>query len=524
MTDVTRMNTPHDQDAETPTSGGLAREDDGARRWLLGGLAGRLLGLTLIFVLIVEAMIFIPSIAAYRSDWIEERVQRARTAALAAEAVDQFEATDAVAERLLSASGVHAVALITEEGRKLLLPGPPLDSLPMAVDLRQEGLFTAMVEACHTIFSPTPRHLRVLDDAAPVDGMHIEVIVRDEPLRAAVQAYAGRVLRDSILISGLSALLIYAVLALYLVRPIRRLAASMIRFRQAPEDASRIIEPGTRTDEVGQARRELAAMQNDVRRALGERKRLAALGEAIAKINHDLRNILTSAQLVSDRLATHADPKVQSMGARLVRSIDRGVRLAEDVLAYGRADAPEPAAALSQARVVLEDAFADAVSAGRGVTGFDVDAPDDLWVEADPEHVHRILVNLMRNAVQAMEAQPGRAHPGLLTARAEWVAAGEAAEAMTGRVRLCVRDDGPGLPKGAQETLFAAFSGSPTRGGSGLGLAIAAELAQANGGSVALESTGPEGTTFAVELPGCRRVGVGAGGIVSTQAASPAGP
>src|SRR5205823_13915730 len=97
-----------------------------------------------------------------------------------------------------------------------------------------------------------------------------------------------------------------------------------------------------RADEIGQIERELVSMQEEVRNALRSRARLAALGQAVSKINHDLRNMLTSAQMASDRLATSGDPTVAKALPRLERALDRAVRLAEDVLAYGRTDEAPP--------------------------------------------------------------------------------------------------------------------------------------------------------------------------------------
>jgi signal transduction histidine kinase len=221
---------------------------------------------------------------------------------------------------------------------------------------------------------------------------------------------------------------------------------------------------------------------------------LAALGEAVAKINHDLRNVLANAQLVSDRLAQSADPHVRGQGERLVRAIDRGVRLAEEVLAFGGAQERPPAALPIVLRPLLEEAFVDAAAAAAAAApaGIDLQVEADAAVVGDPEFLHRVFLNLMRNAVIATAAEAGRNAP--CTIRVE-------ARAVDGFLGVTVSDDGPGIPPKVRERLFRPFSGSGTRNGAGLGLVIARELARAQGGDVDLVSTSATGTVFEVRLP-----------------------
>jgi signal transduction histidine kinase len=115
-----------------------------------------------------------------------------------------------------------------------------------------------------------------------------------------------------------------------------------------------------------------------------------------------------------------------------------------------------------------------------------------VQVQADPDQLHRILVNLMRNAREAMEQQ-GAQWPGEV--RASFVQE-------PGVAVLRLADNGPGVPERAQERLFQPFSGSSRPGGAGLGLAIARELAQGHGGDLTLAETGPEGAAFELRLPG----------------------
>ena len=121
-------------------------------------------------------------------------------------------------------------------------------------------------------------------------------------------------------ISSWPAALVYLSLNALLVRPMQRITRAMERFRADPEDPAAHVHLSGRRDEIGRAEAELDRMQADLRVALSSRARLAALGEAVAKINHDLRNMLTSAQIASERLAqsrrSQGRPGPAAAGAR----------------------------------------------------------------------------------------------------------------------------------------------------------------------------------------------------------------
>ena len=279
---------------------------------------------------------------------------------------------------------------------------------------------------------------------------------------------------------------------MFLVRPMQRITRSMERFRVDPEDPAAHIMLSGRRDEIGRAELELDRMQADLRAALHSRARLAALGEAVAKINHDLRNMLTSAQIASERLAALKDPKVSQALPRLERALDRAVRLASDVLAYGKTQEPAPEIRTLPLGPVVEMAAEDAGLSEDGVRLVD-EIPAGAQVSADPDQLHRILANLMRNAREAIEQQEGRLAPGVIR-----VALAQA----DGTSVVRVADNGPGVPERARERLFQAFAGSTRPEGAGLGLAIARELALGHGGDLALAETGPDGAAFELRLPG----------------------
>src|SRR6185295_18642941 len=191
-------------------------------------------------------------------------------------------------------------------------------------------------------------------------------------------------------VASTAGVLVYLSLNLFLVRPMQRITYAMERFRADPDDAEARVQLSGRRDEVGRAEQELDLMQADLRTALNSRARLAALGEAVAKINHDLKNMLTSAQIASERLAASKDPKVSQALPRLERALDRAVKLASGVLAYGKTQeaAPEPRGVRLAAAVAA--AAEEARLAERHIALVcDVGAAE--LVNADPDQLHRML-------------------------------------------------------------------------------------------------------------------------------------
>lgn len=454
-----------------------------------GGLSRRLLWLTFGFVMAAQALIFVPTLAQFEDRWLSDRIRAAEVATLAVEAATNQRLPAMLAAELREGAGVESVAIKVGGIRRLILDGPRMPDPPRPVDLRDRGALEGLVEPFRTLLGDD-ENLRVIARPQFRDAEFVEIVTPAEPLRRELRALVGRSLIISGFTSAVTGSLVWLTLSWLLVQPMRRLTDSITRFRENPDSpAARVVLSGRR-DEIGLAETELSRMQAEVRAALHSRARLAALGEAVAKINHDLRNMLTSAQIASERLATSADPRVAQALPRLERALDRAIGLAEGVLAYGRSTEADP----TRVEIALVPALAAAAEDG-GLTAeavrLDAAIGPEVSVLADPEQLHRILVNLMRNAREAIEAEPARTGVGRIAASHERLDALDV-------IRLA--DDGPGVPERARERLFQAF-GSGRSGGTGLGLAIARELAQGHGGDVVLVSTGPEGSTFEVRLP-----------------------
>jgi len=383
------------------------------------------------------------------------------------------------------------VMLSSSDMRQLFQVDGSVGWIDRTIDLTGAGGFTDMLDALDCLVNGGDRILHVIAPTRIKGVDSIGIILSEAPIRAQLVAYADRVIVTGLVVSLITALLVFASLHLVLVRPMRRVTEAMVAFHDNPEDPSRIIQASARRDEIGTAERELAAMQRDLYGFLQQKNRLAALGQAVARIQHDLRNILANAQLASDRLSASEDPVVKKLAPRLVASIDRAVSLATNTLRYGRADERPPQRRyLCLAPLVAE--AGDAAIEAR-ISPVDIDFRNEigetLEIDADAEQLYRMVLNLIRNAVEALVA---RGSPGRICVEAQ--RSGQ-------RVVVDITDDGPGIPEAVRSRLFQPFATAARAGGSGLGLAIARDLARAHGGDIRLVSTGEAGTTFRMEIP-----------------------
>lgn len=460
-------------------------------RWV-PGLSSRLLVLTITFILIAEAMIFVPSAANYRTGYLNSRVEMAQTAVLALEAAPQRRVSDTLSVQLLQNARIVAVAAGSDRGREIILsPSMEITGEMKMVDLRDESWIDQLFGGISILIDRKTQFLRIVQSPR-FEGEFIEVVVDINTFRASLWDYSFRILYLSLFVSTFVGILIYIVLVLTVVRPIRRITKSIEGFRDDPRDSMTRIHPTTRSDEIGRAENTLSDMEATVKASFRERERMAQLGEAMAKINHDLRNSLSAAQIVSDGLAMSEDPRVQRAAPRLERALERAIKLAEDTLKFGRSEPPTATIAV----IGLREAVDEAISEGLILNGHDVVCLNEVEtgasVRCDAEHLHRILVNLIRNATQAISGDKDRVTDGriCISSRRE-----------NGHVSLLIEDNGPGIPDKIQETLFKPFSPSRKNGGSGLGLAIARELASGMGAQLHFVKTGPEGTSFELILP-----------------------
>ncbi len=453
-------------------------------------LSGRFLGLTIIFVMIAEVLIFVPSMARYRENYLQNRLDLSQLAALALLATTEDEVAPELEAELLQTADVLNVVLQRDEVRELVLSGEMPGPIAATYDIRDPGLFVPMRDAMAVLVNPQDRIIRVKGDTRQGMGGVIEVTLHEAPLREAMVEFGLRILYLSLAISVVTAGLLFFAVRRLIVKPMKRVVDHMSAYRDAPEDASRIISPGRGALELRQAETALHDLQVRLTGALKQKDRLAALGGAVAKISHDLRNILTTAQLLADRMETSPDPKVKRTAPKLVASLNRAIHLCERTLTFGKAEEPAPELAnVALAPLVAEVLENERAAAGEAGIAFESEVADTVTARADPEQLFRVLSNLVRNAAQAIASAK---RPGTVR-----VSSGQGA----GRTRILVCDTGPGLPAKARENLFQPFTGGARSGGTGLGLVIAAEIVRGHGGTLDLVETGPAGTTFEVSLP-----------------------
>ncbi len=455
------------------------------------GLSGKLLLLTIPLVMIAGMLIYVPAIANFRMNRLNDRLAAANTAALVLDAAPLGMVPESLSRQILTSIGARAVAIKMGQQRRLLASADLPAQIDHDVDMRKISVWSAIVDAFEIMLETGNQSIRVVGPA-PGGAQFIEVVIDEAPLRQAMYRFSRNVLVVALLIAGLTAGLVYLALHYLFVRPMRRLTASLVGFHENPESAARIIVPSQRGDEIGVAERELSDMQRDLVSMLHQKSRLAALGLAVSKINHDLRNLLASSQLLSDQLASVPDPRVQRFAPKLMRSLERAIAFCQSTLSYGRAQEAAPDRRMMLVEPVVAEVRESAgLAADASITWINA-VERGLTIDADPDQLFRVLLNLVRNAAQALETRP-KSDASTLQIRITGRREGSVAI-------LEVSDTGPGVPVKAREHLFEAFQSSGRPGGSGLGLAIAAELVRAHGGGIDLVE-GTIGATFRISIP-----------------------
>lgn len=444
------------------------------------GLSGRLLLLTIAFVMLTEVLLFAPSIARYRLVYLEQKLAAAHLAGLSLEATPDRMVTAQLTSTLLRHVGAYAAGLYGEGKLTHNLMVPEMPAVDREIDLRDDTAIELVRDAFDTLIQRRNRILRVIGES-PKDASVLAVVVLDEqPLQEEMFGYSKRILGLSIVIALATASALYFSLQFLLVRPMRRLTQRMVGFH--PEAPATDVPPKPRTDELGLAEMQLTAMQDELRYSFRQQARLAALGGGVSKLGHDLRNILSSVQVLSDRLADSTDPEVRRTTPRLVRAVDRAVSLTQATLDFAT-ERPAVKPVRFPLSDLVQEIAQDQVVIGEDGFRLDSTLQPSFSVDADRNQLYRVLGNLIRNA-------------RLSGARLSEIGAvlGPAG------ISITVKDDGPGIPNAVRPRLFQPFNtGRP--GGTGLGLAIARDLVEAHGGQLRLVESGPEGTIFRIDLP-----------------------
>ena len=463
----------------------------GPKKRFFSGLRGRLLLLTTGFILFAVLLAYPVLAAGFRTNWLLQRGQAAQIAALAVEAAPDGRVSEELSRQLLESAQVVSVAVQGPDFRgEILPPSVDIGRDLVSIDMRNQSLIDGIVGVFDHLLAPRGRFLRVIVEPALTRDETMEVIVPEAALKQALIAFSRTLLVFSVLVAVVVGGLVYFAIYRLVVRPMDRLTDGIVRFASAPEGAD--IDPGPGgSDEIRRANAALQSMQMTVSAAFRQRKRLAELGEAVAKINHDLRNSLAAAQIVSEGLAQSEDPRVKRAAPRLERAIQRAVNLAEATLSHARTEPSLPNLGQVNLVATIDEAASEGLAGCSNVT-WSVDAPATVNAIADAEHVHRIVANLVRNAGRAISEQKERAQPGKISAHIFRDGSDAVIE---------IIDNGPGIPANLAKGLFQPFAGSASRGGAGLGLAIARELARGMKGELELASNTDAGAVFRLRVP-----------------------
>ena len=452
------------------------------------GLSWRILGLVIIGVMIAEILIFLPSIARFRSVYLSQLIESGTLAALALDATPDNMVTEEVKRNLLNHARVDAVVLVEpNKPKRALMNIEPKPTMP-SYNLKEQGALMLIWDALTAMAHNGPRYMRVGGESMRLPNAMVWIVADELPMRIAMYGYASRILVLSIIIALFTAFLLYLALRWLVIRPLQDLSADMVAFRRAPEEPGAERPPVNRHDEIGVLDREFQNLQRELRASLRQKSRLAEVGAATNKINHDLRNMLSTARLLSDRLARSDDQRTRSLAPTILKTIDRAARLASDAIEYVR-DRPTPRLAtidladlINEVGVALQEQGED--NDPNIVRDWVNAVGHEHLVRADRDLLYRVFANLGRNAFEAGATK--------VTVRAR---------ASDGNLTIDVCDNGPGVPHEIADEIFRPFITGGRAGGAGLGLAISRDLVRAHGGDIAVAETSANGTTFRFTLP-----------------------
>jgi two-component system nitrogen regulation sensor histidine kinase NtrY len=221
-------------------------------------------------------------------------------------------------------------------------------------------------------------------------------------------------------------------------------------------------------------------------------QKVAAWREVARRLAHEIKNPLTPIQLCAERLRRHfsgAPPAARALVDECTETIVGEVEslkgLVDEFSQFARMPSPRTVPTdlprlITETLALYEGIFSDVRIEQRFAPGLPM-------VRLDPEQIRRVVINLVDNAIEAMERR------GEIVVEAQR----DSANAM---VRIVVADNGPGIPAGEREKLFLPYY-STKRRGSGLGLAIVRRIIAEHGGNIDVGDNAPRGTRFTIELP-----------------------
>jgi signal transduction histidine kinase len=460
------------------------------------GLAARVLAVTIGFVLLAMSLFYVTRLVAHREMMLHNKITAVQTTVEAFGLAGPSPPPEDLSQKILNSVEAKSIVIETPAGRREFVVAGGAPAGAEAVTADDSSYLDSVAATFHAMFAP-PGTVVKLSAPAQANKPAIEFAFDETPLIQSSWRVTKNFLTISLTIAAVVTCVLWVALWRMVLRPVRRLTSNIIAFGEVPQDESRVIAPSGRGNEIGRAEAALAGMQRSLAHELAQRKRLAELGMAVSRINHDLRNMLSAAQLISDRLATIPDPLAQRLAPRLVATLDRAIQFCQATLTYGAGRELPPSRRrfdLSElVRQVVEAAHAESAIA----IDYDIDIPPRFDIYADPDHILRVLENLSRNAAQALTAK------GATDGRPKAIRF--AAIRTDGLALIEISDTGPGFPFDQSERIFEPFHKSTSEIGAGLGLAIAADLVTRNGGAITLAPAKADdfycGARFLIKLP-----------------------
>ncbi|MSP58929.1 MAG: sensor histidine kinase [Myxococcales bacterium] len=318
-------------------------------------------------------------------------------------------------------------------------------------------------------------------------------------LRARVQEAEDQLLRDerravwaTVLLALIAALigLLVIVVTQRALAPLRRLAAGAQQLARGDYQQRVQVHSG---DEIGTLAREfnaMAAALEEREQRLIRSERLAAVGKIAAQITHEVRNPLSSiglnAELLEEELAgLDASAEARDLVRAIIQEVDRLGEITEEYLRFARL--PRPKLEREDVNAIVSSllVFMREELATRGIT-VEAHLGEDLpTIPADENQLRQALLNLLRNAAEAMR------DGGRLTV---------VTSAAGAQVRVAIGDTGEGIAPEHRGKIFDPFF-STKEGGTGLGLALTQQIVVEHGGVLEVDSEAGRGTTFTVRLP-----------------------
>src|SRR5271168_450380 len=232
---------------------------------LAHSLSGRLLLLTLLYVMVSEVTIFVPSIGRFYVGELNQHIETAEIAILPFTEPGSREFTAGLRSQLLARADATIVILKRAEQHELFLVNEWMPThADLTIDLGTTTAVGGMFDALDCLIHGDDRVLHVISSTRIKGAQTVEVFTSEAPIRAALLEFARRLVWEALLISVATALLVYMSLYWVVARPMTRLVRAMIAFRENPEDPSRIARASGRKDEIGRAESELAIMQGEL--------------------------------------------------------------------------------------------------------------------------------------------------------------------------------------------------------------------------------------------------------------------